>query len=62
VQIEGADTLYNLTLKDMQGKTLRLMKVSNGDNSISFDNLASGIYILEISNRKSTITKKTMKR
>jgi Periplasmic copper-binding protein (NosD)/Right handed beta helix region/Secretion system C-terminal sorting domain len=61
VQIEGTDTLYNLTLKDMQGKTIRLMKVSNGNNSISVENLASGIYILEISNRKSTITMKTMK-
>ncbi|MFZ4726981.1 MAG: T9SS type A sorting domain-containing protein, partial [Paludibacter sp.] len=61
VQIEGADILYNLTLKDMQGKTIRLMKVSNGENNISVENLPSGIYILEISNRKSTITLKTMK-
>ncbi len=61
VQIEGADTIYNLTLKDMQGKTIRLMKVGNGENNISVENLASGIYILDISNRKSTITMKTMK-
>ncbi len=56
----NSDT-YNVTIKDITGKTLNIFELNAGNTTIDVSNLKSGMYLIEFENQETRFTEKLIK-
>jgi len=61
IEIAGSDSPVLINLFDLNGILIGTMEAENGKNTLAVGQIASGMYILQLRNKESTLTFKTLK-